>query len=218
MTAAVLPVTTPPGALVSGPSRRSGAGRGLADRGQHRSAPPPPRLPDPRPRQGLGRHPPRTLTADGPTTGSGQGGPSCSPGWTTRWTWSAAVGLTCCCQPRSRLLSCRTSSTVHAISGSFIRRSPAARRRCSHRAAGSPRDPPARQPSEPERGNNPQSQTVPQPRGGPTLAHPTSVRSHPGQGRSPSWVSSPTSHRRPTPSSARIRFTDHPCSTWRARR
>jgi hypothetical protein len=41
MTAAVLPVTTPPGALVSGPSRRSGAGRGLADRGQHRSAPPP---------------------------------------------------------------------------------------------------------------------------------------------------------------------------------
>jgi hypothetical protein len=40
----------------------------------------------------------------------------------------------------------------------------------------------------------------------------------PGQGRSPSRASSPTSHRRPTPSSARIRFTDHPCSTCRARR
>jgi hypothetical protein len=31
------------------------------------------------------------------------------------------------------------------------------------------------------------------------------------QGRSPSRASSPTSHRRPTPSSVRIRFTDHPC-------
>jgi hypothetical protein len=39
-----------------------------------------------------------------------------------------------------------------------------------------------------------------------------------GQGRSPSRRSSPTSHLRPTPSSARIRFTDQPCSTCRARR
>jgi len=36
------------------------------------------------------------------------------------------------------------------------------------------------------------------------------------QGRSPSRASSPTSHLRPTPSSARIRFTDQPCSTCRA--
>jgi hypothetical protein len=36
------------------------------------------------------------------------------------------------------------------------------------------------------------------------------------QGRGPSRASSPTNHRRPTPSSARIRFTDQPCSTCRA--
>jgi hypothetical protein len=39
-----------------------------------------------------------------------------------------------------------------------------------------------------------------------------------GQGRSPSRASSPTSHPRPTRSSARIRLTDHPSATWRARR
>jgi len=38
----------------------------------------------------------------------------------------------------------------------------------------------------------------------------------PSQGRGPSRASSPISHLRPTRSSARIRFTDHPCSTWRA--
>jgi hypothetical protein len=39
-----------------------------------------------------------------------------------------------------------------------------------------------------------------------------------GQGRNPSRASSPTSHLRPTRSSARIRLIDHPCSTCRALR
>jgi len=40
----------------------------------------------------------------------------------------------------------------------------------------------------------------------------------PGQGRSPSRLISPTSQLRPTPSSARIRLTDHPCATCRTLR
>ena len=48
-------------------------------------------------------------------------------------------------------------------------------------------------------------------------AYPAAERPDPGQGRSPSRASSPTSHWRPTRSSARIRLSDQPCA-WRALR
>ena len=76
-----------------------------------------------------------------------------------------------------------------------------------------------RQPREPPctRATTPQSQPLPQPGCGPTL---TSIRAlgPSGQDRSPSRASSPTSHLRLTPSSARICLTDHPCTPCRVRR
>jgi hypothetical protein len=64
-------------------------------------------------------------------------------------------------------------------------------------------------------GRNPESETFPS-----TIAaqRSPSIRAvePSGQGRSPSRAISPTSQERPTRSSARIRFTDHPCSTCRA--
>jgi hypothetical protein len=71
------------------------------------------------------------------------------------------------------------------------------------------RPPPA--PGEP--GHEHQRHPRPQPSCGPTPAQQPGGRTPGGQGRSPSRASSPTSQRRPTPSSTRIRFTDHPCST-----
>lgn len=104
-----------------------------------------------------------------------------------------------------------------------------------HRAAGLPRlasSAPGREPHVARRppprsaasrtcepGENTQRQTVPQhrlARRSPSI--PAAAVDPSGQGRSPSRASSPTGHLRPTPSSARIRLTDHPCSTCRASR
>jgi hypothetical protein len=123
----------------------------------------------------------------------------------------------------------RRSRTVHAVGGLFIRRSPpldateespggerqdTERRhggltRCSshHQFGGEP-DAARRDPTPFDSLKNLRPTTTARQLGGRT----------PGQGRSPSRASSPTSHGRPTPSSARIRFTDHPSATWRARR
>jgi hypothetical protein len=130
------------------------------------------------------------------------------------------------------------------VNGSFIRRSPAIRRRRSRpgerrntertealaccgahpQLAGEPPVTPrstgsaASRTCEPD--ENTQRETVPQhplrPRRSPS-SHAATVGPT-GHGRSPSRASSPTSHLRPTRSSARIRLTDHPGSTCRARR
>ncbi len=82
-----------------------------------------------------------------------------------------------------------------------------------------PRPTPFDSPREPVNpGKNTQRKTVPQHRCGPTLTQQQPGGRTYGQDRSPSRASSPTSHLRPTRSSARIRLTDQPCSTRRALR
>jgi hypothetical protein len=87
-------------------------------------------------------------------------------------------------------------------------------------ACGTPNAHPVRPPPEPwEPGRQHQRQPVPQHRCGSTLAEQQCGHCRTfGSGRSTSRASSPTSQARPTRSSARIRLTDHPCSTCRARR
>jgi hypothetical protein len=77
-------------------------------------------------------------------------------------------------------------------------------------ACATPSPHPVRQPPEPVNpAKTTQRQTSPQHRRGPTLTQQPGGRT-PGQGCSPSRANSPTSHLRPTRSSARIRLIDHP--------
>ncbi len=115
------------------------------------------------------------------------------------------------------------SPTGHAVGGSCIRRSPTTGRHAipRHWEGGrlghaeipvpfdSPENPCTGQHHHSEVCRHGYDRTLTQHQGGPTVERD-------GQGRSPKRASSPTSHRRPTPSSARIRFTDHPWATWRA--